>query len=151
VVALYEDNFNFLSKMCLTRMREAACHMSKAARRTGAMVIAGGSDVSDHPHLYFPHGVQFALLGEGDHTLVELLDSLAGRQSHAREAIAGLAWPDADAPGGVRRTAPRAPERHPDVFPLPAWDLVDVERYRTAWVQAHGFFSLNMASTRGCP
>ncbi len=27
VVALYEDNFNFLSKMCLTRMREAATTM----------------------------------------------------------------------------------------------------------------------------
>src|SRR5262249_41391484 len=32
VVALYEDSFNFLSKMCLSRMREAACHMSEMAR-----------------------------------------------------------------------------------------------------------------------
>src|SRR5262249_55585893 len=31
-VALYEDNFNFLSKMCLERMRTAACHMSELAR-----------------------------------------------------------------------------------------------------------------------
>src|SRR5262249_22850928 len=27
----------------------------------------------------------------------------------------------------------------------------DVERYRLAWKQAHGYFSLNMVSTRGCP
>ncbi|NJM39634.1 MAG: cobalamin B12-binding domain-containing protein, partial [Anaerolineae bacterium] len=27
IVVLYEDNFNFLSKMCLSRMREAACTM----------------------------------------------------------------------------------------------------------------------------
>ena len=27
IVAIYEDNFNFLSKMCLTRMREVAFGM----------------------------------------------------------------------------------------------------------------------------
>ena len=70
VVALYEDSFNFLSKM-------AACHMSKLARARGAIVLAAGPDVSDHPELYFPHGVQLALVGEADHTLVELLDALA--------------------------------------------------------------------------
>src|SRR5207249_1620660 len=65
--------------------------------------------------------------------------------------IAGLAMPDPAAPGGIARTARRAVERHPDVFPFPAWDLLDVERYRAAWVQAHGYFSQNMVSTRGCP
>jgi len=73
VVALYEDSFNFLSKMCLSRMRAAACHMSELARAAGATVLAAGPDVSDHPELYFPHGVQFALIGEADHTLIELL------------------------------------------------------------------------------
>ena len=34
---------------------------------------------------------------------------------------------------------------------LPAWDLVDIERYRAVWIQAHGYFSLNMAASRGCP
>jgi anaerobic magnesium-protoporphyrin IX monomethyl ester cyclase len=45
----YEDNFNFLSKMCLATMRRAACDMIGAARRGGARVIAGGPDVSDAP------------------------------------------------------------------------------------------------------
>src|SRR5262245_4979173 len=61
VVALYEDSFNFLSKMCLSRMREAACRMSELARAHGAIVIAAGPDVTDHPEQYFTHGVQFAL------------------------------------------------------------------------------------------
>jgi len=33
----------------------------------------------------------------------------------------------------------------------PAWDLVDIERYRTLWNERHGYFSLNMAASRGCP
>jgi len=39
VVALYEDSFNFLSKMCLSRMRAAACHMSELARAASATVL----------------------------------------------------------------------------------------------------------------
>ena len=38
VVVVYEDNFNFLSKMCLTRMREVAWEIAKTARASGATV-----------------------------------------------------------------------------------------------------------------
>jgi anaerobic magnesium-protoporphyrin IX monomethyl ester cyclase len=31
-----------------------------------------------------------------------------------------------------------------------AWDLLDMERYRSIWLQAHGYFSLNIAASRGC-
>ena len=29
---------------------------------------------------------------------------------------------------------------HLDELPMPAWDLIDVERYRNAWEDAHGYF-----------
>jgi anaerobic magnesium-protoporphyrin IX monomethyl ester cyclase len=132
-------------------MREAACSMSTMARQQGATVIAAGSDVTDHPEIYFAHGVQYALFGEPDHSLRELLDVLSERRVQPLEQIHGLALPDPGATDGIRRSARRVPERHPDIFPFPAWDLLDVERYRAAWMQAHGYFSLNMASTRGCP
>ena len=150
-VVLYEDNFNFLSKMCLTRMREAACTMSQAAHRRGATVIASGSDVTDHPEIYLHHGTQYVILGEPEHTLRELLDALRAGQPARASLIPGLILPDPQSPGGLHHTARRKPERYPDLFPFPPWDLLDVERYRAAWTQAHGFFSLNMVSTRGCP
>jgi len=34
---------------------------------------------------------------------------------------------------------------------LAAWDLVDMDHYRAMWLKAHGYFSLNMAASRGCP
>ncbi len=152
IVALYEDQFNFLNKMCLAHSRRAGCNMSRHARAAGATVIAAGSDASDHPEVYFREGVQYVLAGEADHTLGELVDILAGRANgRCVNEVAGLAIPDPAAPDGVQRTCSRAVERHPDVFPLPAWDLLDVERYRNAWRGAHGYFSLNMVSTRGCP
>src|SRR5437762_3958067 len=48
IVAVYEDSFNFLSKMCLTRMRDAAYYILEASQRAGAIVLANGSDASDH-------------------------------------------------------------------------------------------------------
>lgn len=150
-VAFIEDSFNFLVKMCLNRMREAACTMTDMARKAGATVLAAGPDVSDQPQVYFDSGVQYGLLGEADHTLRELLDVLSGRSSRALFDIPGLALPDADEPGEICLTEKREPERSLDVFPFPAWDLLDVERYRALWRQAHGYFSLNLVTTRGCP
>jgi anaerobic magnesium-protoporphyrin IX monomethyl ester cyclase len=150
-VALYEDSFHFLNKMCLGHAREAACRMGELAREAGAQVVAAGADVTDHPEIYFRHGVGVALLGEADHALVEAIGALSGRRPRPLAEIAGLALPDPAAPGGARRTAPREPERDPDVFGLPAWDLLDAAPYRAAWRRAHGYFSLNLVTTRGCP
>src|SRR5579864_409847 len=47
VVVVYEDNFNFLTKMCLTRMREVAYGILEASQRAGATVAVNGSDASD--------------------------------------------------------------------------------------------------------
>jgi len=36
-------------------------------------------------------------------------------------------------------------------LPLPAWDLVEMDKYREMWLKSSGYFSLNMSTTRGCP
>ena len=51
----------------------------------------------------------------------------------------------------VRRTASRPFIKSLDELPYPAWDLVDVDRYRRLWRERHGFYSMNLATTRGCP
>jgi radical SAM superfamily enzyme YgiQ (UPF0313 family) len=38
-----------------------------------------------------------------------------------------------------------------DELPTPAWDLIDINRYRELWMAHHGHFSLNVVSSRGCP
>jgi radical SAM superfamily enzyme YgiQ (UPF0313 family) len=34
---------------------------------------------------------------------------------------------------------------------FPARDLIDVAQYRAAWKSAHGYFSMNIVASRGCP
>ncbi|HSJ86367.1 MAG TPA: radical SAM protein, partial [Anaerolineales bacterium] len=54
--------------------------------------------------------------------------------------------------GGREHRNPRRPDiRELDALPFPAWDLVDVPRYQKLWRERHGYYSMNMVTTRGCP
>src|SRR5205807_1867501 len=46
---IYEDNFNYLSKMCLLRMRQAALTMIDAARARKITTIVAGAGARHHP------------------------------------------------------------------------------------------------------
>jgi anaerobic magnesium-protoporphyrin IX monomethyl ester cyclase len=160
---LFEDNFNYLSKMCMLRMRQAALTMIGMARARGCTVIVSGADPTDNAALYLSSGADFVILGEGEETLGELIDVLSGRSGATIDSIAGVAWqgsPPGDggetvatgpASAVVRTTRERGPMKDLDALPLPSWDLVDIPRYREIWRRRHGFFSLNMVTTRGCP
>src|ERR1700761_3456655 len=47
IVVVCEDSFNFLSKMCLSRMREVSFNMRKQAANKDIPVLVHGSDSSD--------------------------------------------------------------------------------------------------------
>ena len=148
VAVIFEDNFNYLSKMCLLRMRQAAFRMLEAARAAGCPAIVCGSDATDHAAAYIDHGAEYVVVGEGEVTLGELLDRLSGRDEGDPRAVVGLTYRDAG--GSEVSTGRRENLRDLDHLPFPAWDLVDIERYRAAWA-GHGRFSMNVSTTRGCP
>jgi anaerobic magnesium-protoporphyrin IX monomethyl ester cyclase len=150
IVAIYEDNFNFLSKMCLTRMREIAFGMIDAAQAHGSTVVVNGSDASDRDRDYLDRGADYLILGEGEETLLELAAVLIGPSGGEVEDIQGLAYRRART-GPTVRTAPRALMRDLNLLPVPARDLIDIEQYRRVWKKAHGFFSINLVASRGCP
>ncbi len=150
VVAVYEDNFNYLSKMCLSRMRQVAFGMIGLAKGAGAKVIVNGSDSSDRVEEYLQRGADFILLGEAEWTLLELTESLLGSCGQPPDEICGLAFALPQS-GKVKRTSPRPLMRELDSLPFPARDLINLEPYRDAWKAAHGFFSLNLVASRGCP
>ncbi|HNK63989.1 MAG TPA: cobalamin-dependent protein, partial [Anaerolineales bacterium] len=89
---IFEDNFNYLSKMCLLRMREAAFAMIRMAKERGCTVILCGADATDHYDLYLAHSADYCLLGEGEETLAELLDHLSGKTEADFGSILGLAY-----------------------------------------------------------
>ncbi len=146
IAILYEDSFNYLSKMCLLRMRQAALTMIEAARVRGTTVVVSGSDATDHPDVYLRAGARAVVRGEGELTLASLVDALMN--GDRLDDIAGIAHLR---DGEVQRNGARPFMRDLDDMPRPAWDLVDVERYRQMWRRRHGYFAMNIATTRGCP
>jgi anaerobic magnesium-protoporphyrin IX monomethyl ester cyclase len=148
LVAVYEDDFNFLSKMCLTRMRDVAWDMAKAARGVGATVIAHGSDSTDNSLIFLENGFDYVLCGEAEESLVQLCTSiLQGKSTTGIDGLVGL-----DEDGHLLRSRNRLSKN-------PAWaelsiasrDLIDLEPYRSAWMKSQGYFSTNMVASRGCP
>jgi anaerobic magnesium-protoporphyrin IX monomethyl ester cyclase len=126
--------------------------MIASARKHGARVIVAGSDATDAPEAYLRAGADIALLGEGLGTLATLIQRLDAEihldTAQLAQGLPGIAHLE----GGQlqRGTQTRALGAVPQPE-LPAWDLVDIERYRALWLKARGFFSLNMAASRGCP
>jgi anaerobic magnesium-protoporphyrin IX monomethyl ester cyclase len=155
LVVLYDDAFNWFTKMCLGRMRVAARTLVSEAHARKLPVIVAGHDAADDPATYLDAGAAFVIVGEAEITLGELVERIAGAGGSASDAIArgvddvnGLVFRQR---GFVRKTSPRRLIQNLDQLALPAWDLVDVDRYRAFWKQRHGYFSLNVVTTRGCP
>lgn len=146
VLAIYDDGFNYLTKMCLTNMREAAFRMCAMGKEHGCTVIVSSSDSTDHFKKYLDHKADYVIAGEAEQTLLELVTSL--KRKGDTGSIAGIIKYTS---GEIFRTVARPVMHDLDALPFPAWDLVDVEAYRNAWIQKNGYFSMNMGTTRGCP
>lgn len=148
IVVIYDDDFNYLSKMCLSRMRKAAFTMSRFAKGQECTVVVHGSDAADHIKEYIDHGADYVIVGEGELTLSELIQHLSGVSKNGLEHISGLAYRNN---GSIIENPRRDVVHDLDTFDFPARDLVDTEKYRQLWKHRHGYFSMNIVTTRGCP
>jgi anaerobic magnesium-protoporphyrin IX monomethyl ester cyclase len=146
IFVIYDDGFNYLTKMCLTNMREAAFKMQALAKAAGCRVIVSSSDASDHYVKYLQEGADVVIRGEAELSLLEVVNAV--KEDKTIEKIEGIAFASE---GKVRVTEKRKVLRDLDSLPLPAWDLLNFEPYRKTWMAKHGYFSINLVSTRGCP
>ena len=146
-VVIYDDGFNYLTKMCLTVMREAAMEMIKLSKANACQVAICSSDSTDHYDKYLDAGADVVILGEGEKTLEEIF-SLDLIDDTSLASVSGLAYRQKDK---TKVNPKRAVLRNLDELPMPAWDLVNIEAYKNIWISHHGYFRLNIATTRGCP
>ncbi|RLE17278.1 MAG: radical SAM protein [Acidobacteria bacterium] len=145
---IYDDGFNWLTKMCLSTMQDAAFEMIRFGREAGCQVFVCSSDASDHRLRYLEHCADAIILGEGEITLGEVIEAIASDPEANLEKIPGLALLNGDE---IVLSPPRKTLREPDTLPRPAWDLVELAPYEEMWRTHHGYWSLNLVSSRGCP
>lgn len=129
-------------------VRELILELAKAFPK--ARLIAGGEHVTSmHAVVLAETPVEACVLGEGELTLIELLDAF--EKGRDLSGVAGLAVRGPD--GRAVKTAKRARIADPDALPWPAWDLLDPMAYQ----EGQGFMgpqagrSMPMLATRGCP
>ncbi len=192
-LVIYDDGFNYLSKMCLTNMREACFEMIKYGKEHNCTVIISSSDATDQSGLYLEKGADFVIYGEGENTLLELLSFLRSKKQESRgktdtdlnmsvissdskileekslKDINGIIYKDISPEGSesldmtgqnlrksagnisIQKTKPRKNIKSLDELSFPAWDLVDIDAYKSIWKNSKQEFALNLATTRGCP
>jgi anaerobic magnesium-protoporphyrin IX monomethyl ester cyclase len=147
IFVIYDDGFNYLTKMCLDNMRQAAFKMILYAKQKGCTVIVSSSDSTDNSKLYLEKGADFILLGEAELILRDLVNVLENNRTDYVK-IEGLAFKE---DGNMVSTKRRNVIKDLDLLPFPAWDLLEISPYRLMWMENAGYFSINMGTTRGCP
>lgn len=90
-------------------------------------VVVGNTVTSSIPHIIFQKtAIDVAVMGEGEETVVELLNRL--NTSRDLRGVAGVHYRAEN--GEVVRNAPRTPIKDLDTIPFPDWELFDdVEPY----------------------
>lgn len=173
-LVIYDDGFNYLTKMCLTNMREACFEMIKLGKEQNCTVIISSSDSTDHAEKYIEKGADFIIYGEGETTLLELVDVLSKKGREKRDErkeerlqatsnklqtnqsfdfislqeVNGIIYKQNDS---IHKTKPRKNLRSLDDLTFPAWDLININAYKEIWKNSKQPFALNLATTRGCP
>lgn len=142
----YDDGFNYLTKMCLTNMREACFNMQAYAQSKGCKVITSSSDAADQFESYLKNGADAIAIGEAEQTVLELCNAF--KTNSSIESIAGVAFLK---DGLSVKTTKRQVIKDLDTLPFPAFDLLEISPYKKMWIGNHGYFSLNFVTTRGCP
>jgi radical SAM superfamily enzyme YgiQ (UPF0313 family) len=116
-----------------------------------ALIVVGGEHVTACPELTLTESpsIDVGVLGEGEETVVELLDAFAGARDLA--TVDGIVYRRAD--GGIACTQRRARIRAVDDIHPPDWSLFPVETYIDNAL-THGANlgrSMPILASRGCP
>jgi anaerobic magnesium-protoporphyrin IX monomethyl ester cyclase len=114
-------------------------------------VVLGGSHISAIPLETMKRfeAVDYGVIGEGEVTLLELLENVADRRPV--ETVKGVVWRTEG--GRVVMNDFRAPIENLDDLPLPAWDLLDnfPESYPSSLLEAKRLPGTGIMTSRGCP
>jgi len=120
--------------------------LARLARSLGAKVVAGGCFFGHvAPQVLQTGLVDVVVHGEGENTVVELAHALRENSAGALEAVAGISFVRA---GEVVRAQPRPLIKNLDDLPMPAWDLLPMQRYGAGSRNHPGLAAIE--SSRGC-
>lgn len=114
------------------------------------VTVVGGPHPSGDPEGSMKHlKTDYAFRGEGEIGLVQLLNTLTGKESREYRDISNLIWKDQ----GAVTCNPLEPIEDLDRVGIPAWDMINPNDYPYAPIGAFSkqFPLTSISTTRGCP
>jgi radical SAM superfamily enzyme YgiQ (UPF0313 family) len=118
------------------------------ARPSCPTVVVGGPHVSVLPESLLAQGADFAVVGEGEETMGELVECLAaGANAQRLREVRGIGFYDE---GKYHYTGDRPRIEPLDVVPPPALDLLPMHLYFSSIARATAQPSLPLLTSRGC-
>lgn len=138
--------FSMLTGSCILQILEASRKIRELDPKI--KIIVGGI----HP-TFFPEQtvsnplIDFVVINEGEKTFLDLLLALAENRDVA--AIKGLAWKDKE--GNIKINKPAEDFMDMNLLPMPAWDLIDVNRYIKKLSKNPGERVIDFYTSKGCP
>lgn len=149
LILLYDDEFNYLTKMCLSRMRDKAVEFIKKGKSKNIPVVVYSSDAADFPQYYLSAGCDAIIYGEGEETLKEVVASFSNNSFESEKfKINGLKFLLNES---IYETPKRKLLENLNALPNPDYSFINMNGYRDEWMNNHGYFSTNISTTRGCP
>lgn len=153
VKRIVEINPAYLGFTCLTADFNCIERIARDVRKQGygGKIIVGGHHPTFCPQDFFARRglFDYVVLGEGEQTLLELVEALKNKEDAGN--VSGIAY---EKDGAVVKTLPRQLTEDIDIFPNPAYDLIDMDQYirPSTGLIRHIFISgVPILTTRGCP
>ena len=129
----------------------AAIHRLAATAANYGPVVAGGPDATVNPDEYLSGDhIELVVHHEGERTMVRLLDLIDQGQFTA-SILVGEPGVALVSEAQLIVNGPYPPIEDLDELPLPARDLIDMDRYLETWETERGYSSIPIATSRGCP
>ena len=138
--------FSMLTGSCIKQIIEAAKEIKKI--NPEIKIIVGGI----HP-TFFPEqtiknsAIDFVVINEGEKTLLDLLRAIESSADFS--AIDNLAWKRGDGQIQIGKTTTEFLDMN--TLPMPAWDLINVERYSNGLSRNPGERVIDFYTSKGCP
>jgi anaerobic magnesium-protoporphyrin IX monomethyl ester cyclase len=120
----------------------------RRARILGWKVILGGPEPANYLSEYLAAGADAIVIGEGEFTLQDILNSLRQGVFESLQNVHGLALLTAG--GTIHRTPSRGLISNLDTQPWPDREAIEMERYIQTWRKHQGSGSVSLITARGC-
>jgi anaerobic magnesium-protoporphyrin IX monomethyl ester cyclase len=143
IIAMYTNlmtKLNVLRTIQFIRQQESLQHTT---------IILGGPEVTHHVENFLEAGADIIAIGEGEQTMLDLMQAYQHSNTPLLEHIHGIAFKNER--GEVVQTPEREKLKNLDELPMPDREAIDLHQYLHAWKTHHGQNAISVSTMRGCP